>query len=74
MYKRKRVQALMSPASGMGRSEVETCLVNLYNNTSIYIRYHITRIVLLYTIYFRFPLNKICILYNISIYIHNIYM
>ena len=26
----RRFRALMSPASGMGRSEVETCLVNLY--------------------------------------------
>ena len=37
--------ALMSPASGMGRSEVETCLVNLYIYIYIYIHLGLARLI-----------------------------
>ena len=33
------LRAMMSPASGMGRSELETCLVNLYNVIYIFMNH-----------------------------------
>ena len=54
----------MSPASGMGRSEVETCLVNLY--IYIYIYSHFSAIKNRYKLV-RVYVRLLSIIYNIII-------